>query len=219
MNKALFLLFTFYILIFAGCATAPYTGTALPPKGMPGIYHRVERGQTLWKISKIYTVDLDEIATVNHIPDTASIEEGQLIFIPNRQKQRSYDTGSSSDDFAWPVRGKVITAFGQTYNNMINKGVNIQPYRNSDVLAARSGRVSFYADGFGNFGKTIIIEHSDGFSTVYTRNSEVFVKAGDSVQKGTVIAKVGFAGRDRNTYLHFEIRKGHIPQNPFFYLP
>jgi LysM repeat protein len=219
MNKALFLLFSFYILVFAGCATAPYTGTLPSPAGMPGIYHRVERGQTLWRISKIYNLDLDEIATVNHIPDTASIEEGQLIFIPNRQKQRSYDTRSSSDDFAWPLRGKVITAFGQISNNMINKGVNIQPSRNSDVLASRSGRVSFYADDFGNFGKTIIIEHGDGFSTVYTRNSEVFVKAGDSVQKGTVIARVGSAGRDRNTYLHFEIRKGHIPQNPFFYLP
>ena len=102
---------------------------------------------------------------------------------------------------------------------MLNKGINIQPYSGSDVVAARSGRVVFYADNFGGYGKTIIIEHEDGLSTVYARNQSVFTKAGESVQKGAVIAKAGSAGRDKNTYLHFEIRKGHIAQNPYYYLP
>jgi len=179
---------------------------------MPGIYHRVEKSQTLWRISKIYNVELDEIAKINHISDTANIEVGQLIFIPNRQKQLSVPIRYSSDDFIWPMRGKVTTAFGQTSNNMINKGINIQPYNNLDVVAARSGRVIFYSDNFGYFGRTLIIDHGDGFSTVYARILEVFIKAGDSVQQGTIIAKTG-------SYLHFEIRKGHIPQNPIFYLP
>ena len=219
MRKLILLPFTFLLFTFIGCATAPYTGTVLPPTGLPGIYHRVERGQTLWRISKIYDLDLEEIAKINHIPDTASIEEGQLIFIPNRQKQQAINNELSSDDFIWPLKGKVIATFGQIFNNMINKGLNIEPYNNLDIVAARSGKVTFYADNFGNFGKTVIINHGDGFSTVYTRNSQVFVKAGDNIQKGTVIAKAGSAGRDKNTYLHFEIRKGHLPKNPFFYLP
>ena len=45
------------------------------------------------------------------------------------------------------------------------------------------------------------------------------IKAGDNVQKGAVIAKAGSAVRDKNIYLHFEIRKGHMPQNPYYYLP
>jgi murein DD-endopeptidase MepM/ murein hydrolase activator NlpD len=64
----------------------------------------------------------------------------------------------------------------------------------------------------------LIIDHGDGFSSVYARNSEVFIKVGENIKKGTVIAKVGSAGRDKNEYLHFQIRKGHIPQNPNFYL-
>ena len=64
-----------------------------------------------------------------------------------------------------------------------------------------------------------MIDHGDGLSTVYARNSEVFVKIGDEVQRGVRIAKVGQAGRDKNSYLHFEIRKRHVPQNPYFYLP
>lgn len=201
-----------------GCATAPYI-KPIAPAGMPGIYHRVEKGETLWKISKLYTVDLDEIAKVNHISDTTNIETNQLIFIPNRQRQLPMTNRYSSDDFIWPVRGKVITTFGQIFNNMINKGINIQPYSNSDVVAARSGRVIFYKDDFGYFGKTLIIDHGDGFSTVYARNSQVFIRVGDNVGKGTVIAKLDSGGREKNTYLHFEIRKGYTSQNPFFYLP
>jgi len=210
---------TYCLLFLIGCATAPY---ALPPKpqfAMPGIYHRVERGQTLWRISKIYSADLDEIVRINRIPDATSIESGQLIFIPSVQRKQYFPVQSSAEDFSWPLRGRVITSFGQTFNDMINKGINIQRVRSDDVIASRSGKVIFYDTDLDNFGKTVIIEHSDGFSTVYARNSEVFVKIGDYVQRGTVIAKVGSSNRDKNTYLHFEIRKGYIPQNPYFYLP
>jgi murein DD-endopeptidase MepM/ murein hydrolase activator NlpD len=210
--------FAFLILNCIGCAPITYVKPTAPT-GMPGIYHRVEKGQTLWRISKIYSVDLNEISEINHISDAANIEVGQLIFIPNRHKQQSLPATYSSDDFIWPVRGRVIASFGQTFNNMINKGINIQPYNNLNVVAARSGKVIFYSDNFGHFGKTIVIEHGEGFSTVYARNSQAFIKAGDSVEKGAVIAKAGLAGEGNNMYLHFEIRKGHIPQNPKFYLP
>jgi len=203
---------------FIGCAGAPYV-KPLPP-GLPGFYHRVEKGQTLWRISKAYNVDLDEIAGINHIPDTASIEENQLIFIPGHKKEkRAIPAAGAPDDFIWPIRGRVIAAFGQTSDNMINKGINIQPQNNLDVVCSRQGKVVFYAGDFGGFGKTIIINHGDGFSTVYARNSEAFIKVGENVAQGALIARAGSSGRDRNTYLHFEIRKGRIPQNPFFYLP
>ena len=216
----LYLLPTIYYLLFLiGCATAPYT---LPPKpqfAMPGIYHRVEKGQTLWRISKIYSADLDEIVRINRILDATSIEPGQFIFIPSAQKKQYLSSQSWAEDFSWPLKGRVITSFGQTFNDMINKGINIQGVKGQDVVASRSGKVIFYDSNFENFGKTIIIEHSDGFSTVYARNSEVLVKIGDYVQRRTVIAKVGSSDRDKNAYLHFEIRKGYIPQNPYFYLP
>jgi len=210
--------FTFYLFNIIGCAPRPYVKPTAPT-GIPGIYHRVEKSETLWKISKIYNLDLDEIISVNHIPDAATIETGQLIFIPYRQKTQYLSTKSFTEDFLWPVRGRVISAFGQTFNNMINKGLNIQCYRNLDVVASRNGKVVFCDDDFKEFGKTIIIDHGDGFSTIYARNAQVFIKPGDYVQKGTLIAKAGSTDRDKNIYLHFEIRKGHIPQNPYFYLP
>jgi murein DD-endopeptidase MepM/ murein hydrolase activator NlpD len=215
-----FWVFGFCILNFIGCTTAPYVKPPVPapPSKTAGIYHRVEKGQTLWRISKMYSVDLDEIAKINHIADTAKIEAGQLILIPNREKQQE-SVNYASDDFIWPVKGKVISGFGQTYAGMMNKGVNIRPDSNLDVVAARGGKVIFYNNDFAGLGKTIIIDHGDGLSTVYARNAQVFIKAGDYVQKGTLIAKAGCGGRDKDIYTHFEIRKGYIPQNPYYYLP
>lgn len=215
----LFLPSAFYLLTFLGCATAPYVMPTVSAPGMPGIYHQVEKGQTLWRISKLYSVDLDEIASINRISDASSIEIGRLVFIPSPKKQISAPQGYACDDFIWPIKGRIICSFGSTFNNMINKGINIQPYDNLDVVASAGGRVVFYAQELGPFGKTIIIEHGDDLSTVYSRNSHVFIKPGDIVQKGAVIAKAGSAGRDKNVYLHFEVRKGHISKNPIFYLP
>ena len=206
----------------AGCATTPYLKSPITkhPLGMVGTYHRVEKGQTLWRVSKIYGVDLEELARVNRITDTAVIEAGQQIFIPNRSKaQLQAIKYNASDDFIWPLRGKIIGTFGITINNMLNKGINIKPSGSLDVLAARSGKVVFTDENFAGYGKTIIIEHSDGLFTVYCRNAEIFVKAADIVQKGMSIARAGVSGRDRNVYLHFEVRRGQVAQNPLFYLP
>lgn len=208
------------LLVLSGCVSAPIVQKPSTPPitSIPGIYHRVEKGQTLWRISKIYDIDLEELAQINKISDTSSIEIGQLIFIPHRKQQQPVPVDTATDDFIWPVRGKIISGFGKIYKNMVNKGINIRPESNDNVVASRSGKVVFYAEHFGPFGKTVIINHGDGLSTVYARNSQVFIKAGDTVQKGSLIAKTG-AGYNDDIYLHFEVRKGHVSQNPLFYLP
>lgn len=209
----------YYLLFLNGCASTPHTISSKARFDIPGVYHRVEKGQTLWRISRMYNVDLDEIVRINRIPDATNIEQGQLIFIPLAQNKKGLPIETAEEDFIWPLRGKVISSFGQVFNDMITKGINIQKTRSHEITASRSGKVIFYDSNLSNFGKTIIIDHGGGFSTVYARNSEVLIKIGDYVRKGTVIAKLGSTTRDKNAYLHFEIRKGYIPQNPYFYLP
>lgn len=183
------------------------------------MYHRVEAGQTLWKISRLYDVDIDDILRLNHLPEDAAIETGRILLIPNRNRPQNFAVKSSGDDFIWPLKGRVITGFGSNYHNLINKGINIQASMGEDILATRSGRVVFYADHFGNFGKTIIIDHQDGLRSIYSRVLQALVRPGDNVQKGTLIGYAGTSARDKNIYLHFEIRKGALAQNPLFYLP
>ncbi len=212
MLKTVFI-FLFPLLTLIGCASAPLVTPVKMAPGMPGIYHRVEKSQTLWRISKIYNLDIDELINVNRLPDASKLEVGQLIFIPQRRQVQASYSGSSSEDFIWPLKGRIISGFGTNSDNVINKGLNIQPRSGSDVLASRSGKVVFRSQNFMSYGKTIIVEHGDGFSTVYARNAELLVNLGDWVQKGQVIARVD------SGYLHFEIRKGYSSQNPYFYLP
>lgn len=206
------------MLYSSGCATVPITPPAVSEQGA-GTHHRMEKGQTLWSVSKLYNVDLGGIISINHITDVSNIEIGQLILIPEGkmpQNQLVY----AQENFIWPLKGKTVSSFGQITNNTVNKGINIQPYGSPGIFASRSGKVIFYSEKLFGFGKTLIIDHGDGFSSVYARNSEVFVKVGDHIQKGALIAKLGKGtGRVRDTYLHFEIRKGHLPQNPSFFLP
>lgn len=212
----------FILLSLSGCATVPpYTGPVLPVSAqrIPGVEHRVEAGQTLWRISKIYNVDMDDILRLNHISENTTIEVGQILIIPQRQALNAEQVIKSSfDDFHWPLKGRIIAGFGSSYRNLINRGINIQVQAGTDILASRQGRVVFYAANFGNFGNTVIIDHGDGLRTVYSRVSEIFVKPGDNVQRGALIGRVGSSLRDKNSYLHFEIRKGALAQNPLFYL-
>jgi len=226
MQKNILLVTGYWLLVtgIIGCASAPYYAP-LPVEGMPGLYHRVEKGQTLWRIAKIYSIDLDELVRINRICEPTKIESGQLIFIPKTRNlgsavgayQQNLQLGS--EDFIWPLKGTVISRFGQNINNVINQGIDIEAAYGNDVVAARSGRVSFYKEQMGGLGKTIIIDHGDNFMTVYARNADILVTVDEKVTQGKVIAKVGNAGREKKSFLHFEIRKGHIPQNPYYYLP
>ena len=88
MKKGLLLYTIYYILttVLTGCATVSLAPPA-PPKGMTGIYHQVQKGQTLWRISQAYGVELERIAQINRLADTSRIYVGQLIFIPDANEK------------------------------------------------------------------------------------------------------------------------------------
>jgi len=183
-----------------------------------GIYHKVEHGETIWRIAKTYDVAIDDIIKVNNIPDAAQVEENQLIFIPGvfAAKEIASDVRETEKDFVWPVEGKVIRHFGQKYNSRLNKGIDIEVFKNEIVRASRSGQVVF-ADYLSGYGQTIIVDHTDGYYSVYAQNGKLLVKLGEYVVKNRDIAYVG-QGDDR-AYLHFEIRKNTIERNPLHFLP
>jgi len=214
-------IFVLCLLLISGCATGPMpVGFKPAPLPAGGVYHKVARSETLWRIAKTYAVSIEELVSINKIQDSSRLEVGQLLAVPRAARKAEPAVFSADDDFIWPLKGKVIANYGQSVNNAANKGLNIQPsYGGGDVLASAAGKVVFLDQDFPGLGKTIIIEHPLGFWTVYGRNHEVFVKPGDIITKGAVIARIGTGGREKNSFLHFEIRKGAISQNPYFYLP
>lgn len=185
-----------------------------PMATVPGVYHKVVKGQTLWRISKIYGIDLDEIINSNRITDSTQILQGQTLFIPRGKKPEAVSyQAASAKDFIWPSKGKVISGFGDKTSNVVNKGVTIRTFPDATVLAAHSGMVVFATDKLKGYGKTVIISHDGGFMTVYSLLSHILVKPGERISQGASIA------RSAGGLVHFEIRKGHLPQNPYYYLP
>ena len=96
-------------------------------------------------------------------------------------------------------------------------GLDLKATLNTDVVAAASGTV-IYAGNRGGYGKCVIIDHGNGYSTLYAHNNALLVSVGQSVQKGQVISKAGTTGYSTGVHLHFEIRINGQHTNPYPYI-
>ena len=115
---------------------------------------------------------------------------------------------------AWPARGRLLKQFGNPKKAGLKwRGVLIGAEPGSRVNAVSGGRIVF-ADRFRNLGLLLIIDHGDGFLSLYGHNQDLLKTTGERVQTGEQIATVGDSGGQRDTALYFEIRKGKQPLNP-----
>ena len=103
-----------------------------------------------------------------------------------------------------------------TKKRSVHQGVDIAAPEGTPVFAAASGKVKM-AEALGGWGKLIILEHADGFSTHYAHLDGYEVKAGDQVLKGQLIGKVGNTGQSTGPHLHYEVRKEGTHLNPADY--
>ena len=185
-----------------------------------GVYHKVALGQTLWQIAEGYGVNIKDIIDSNNIPNGSALEVGQLLFIPGVQEVKDisgHTVDNNKNEFIWPLRGKVVVYYDDPIAaGTVSHGIDIQAQAGDAVHAVREGNVVL-ADYMSGYGQTVMIDHQDGFISVYARNTRLTVKLGDHVFKGDVIAEVGqWAGR---VVEHFEIRHGSQATNPLYYLP
>jgi len=115
----------------------------------------------------------------------------------------------------WPTRGRLITRYGSTRKagKLKWQGVNIRAPEGTEVSAISHGRVAF-SDWLRGFGLLIIIDHGDGYMSLYGGNQSLFKEVGDWVETGEVIASVGNSGGRQDSALYFEIRHNGKPGNP-----
>jgi murein DD-endopeptidase MepM/ murein hydrolase activator NlpD len=126
--------------------------------------------------------------------------------------------GDLAPSFTWPLRGRVLAAFGVSVGGVPNNGIDVAAPVGTDIRAAEGGFVA-YAGALDGFGNMILLRHPDGYLTVYAHAQSMTVKPGDTVRRGQVIAKSGQTGAATAPQLHFEIRKGTTAVNPAQYLP
>jgi len=115
----------------------------------------------------------------------------------------------------WPVKGKLLKRYGANKKGADLKwqGVLIDAETGTNVTSISTGKIVF-ADWFRNLGLLIIIDHGDGFMSLYGHNQNLLKNTGDWVLAGETIATVGDSGGQSDTALYFEIRKGAEPLNP-----
>jgi murein DD-endopeptidase MepM/ murein hydrolase activator NlpD len=118
----------------------------------------------------------------------------------------------------WPVRGKIISGFGPKANGLKNEGINIAVPEGTSIRAAADGVVAYSGNELKGYGNLVLIRHEDGYVTAYAHGSELFVKRGDTVKRGDVIAKAGQTGSVSSPQLHFEVRKGAVALDPMKFL-
>lgn len=144
----------------------------------------------------------------------------------DRARSQGRNPQPYSGDFAkgegqldWPARGRIVGRFGpETHprfgTTIRNDGVDIGLDVGTPVKAVAKGRVDFANDDYEGMGGLIVLNHGDGYYTLYGHLADVAVRNGQEVLPGQVLGHSGEVGSLKGPILHFEVRKGSTPLDP-----
>jgi murein DD-endopeptidase MepM/ murein hydrolase activator NlpD len=125
----------------------------------------------------------------------------------------------------WPVMGRLESGFGVRSDPFSNEGafhsgLDISSSIGTGVTATADGVVvqAGMSAGYGGYGRLVIVEHGNGYQTYYGHLSRVHVMPGQMVRQGDVVGEVGMSGRTTGPHLHYEVRMGAAPVNPYRFL-
>ena len=212
-------------------AIKPGQTLKIPP--VSGVVHKVARGETVYSISKKYSASSQAIVDFpfNSFADdeTFALAVGQDLVVPDGKMpnvipwspslyvvQTTPNAGSvtATGQFIWPIGGIITQRFV-----WYHKGLDIATTYGTPILAADSGRVVVAGwpanEGYGN---RVMIDHGNGYVTLYAHMAKVSVSVGQTVKRGDQIGQEGSTGRSTGPHLHFEIRRGGVAINPGDYL-
>lgn len=118
----------------------------------------------------------------------------------------------------WPVEGRLSSGFGMREHpkygtQRFHSGVDLSSSRGDSVRATADGIVSVAGFGSGN-GNIVVIEHGQGYSTVYAHNDHNIAKVGQTVKRGEQVAIAGSTGTTTGVHVHYEVWKNGRPVNP-----
>lgn len=200
--------------------------TILP---VDGVYHQIGAGDTIEGIASTFKVSADAIIDypLNNLDrEDLTIQAGEWLIVPGGSKPfvprtvTAY-TGPVPDDalagsgaFGWPASGTIYQGYWSAH-----PGIDIAAWLGAPVLAADAGYV--IAAGWDNtgYGYNVVVDHGNGYQTLYAHLQAYYVDAGVNVTKGQQIGEMGISGNATGPHLHFEVRQGTVQRNPVGFLP
>lgn len=209
------------------------SGQVLKILPVTGISHKVKHGETVYSIAKKYKVDAQAIVNWPYNSfandETFALAAGQEMLVPDGVMPKAVPVAprpayyaqvpaagavAGTGQFAWPSTGRISQGY-----TWYHKAIDIANRSTPDVVAADSGTV--VVTGWPSpwaYGNRVIIDHANGYVTLYAHMSAIYVKAGQAVTRGQAVGRMGSTGRSTGTHLHFEIRKGGVLLNPLTFL-
>ncbi|HCC37575.1 MAG TPA: M23 family peptidase [Treponema sp.] len=193
-------------------------GDVLRIPNMDGIPYTVKKGDNLSKISVSMKVPFEVILDANDMSNDV-IDVGQTLFIPGARMAPEALKLSLGEAFLSPVRKIITSNYGWradpfTGQQRFHSALDFRGSIGTPIKASMGGTVSLVANSPRGLGNYIIINHANGYRTVYAHLSAFSVKQGDRVNQGDKIGEVGNTGLSTGPHLHFQIYKDGRAINP-----
>ena len=185
-NLAKTTLFFLLISIFSGCQVL--RNLDILSTNQRGVYHTVQKGQTLHFIARAYNVNIDRLKRINGVYDPSRLQIGTRLWIPGARQVLNIDSNINKQALAknkkkrkralnkgikaikgfliWPVKGQLTSRFGNR-SGRHHDGIDIGARRGTSIVAAAEGKVMFAGWGPTGYGLMIIIKHKNDLTTVY----------------------------------------------------
>ncbi len=197
----------------------------IPP--VTGIVHKVKRGETVYSIAKKYGVDPQQIVDFPFNTfandETFALSVGQDLVVPNGVMPEIKPPPApqyvatvpiqpgvaGTGEFTWPTSGYISQNFSW-YHQAIDIANKDAPV----VVAADGGWIETVVMSHYGYGNHLVINHGNGYKTLYAHLAKVNVQVGDRVNRGATIGRMGSSGRSTGIHLHFEIIKDGVKLNP-----
>lgn len=187
-------------------------GQKLKIPSMDGLFYTVQNGNTLQGLSSKYNVTLEDLLDVNEL-ETSELSVGQVIFIPGAKLDSKTLSQAMGELFKNPlnVRYKLSSRFGPradpfTGTRSNHTGIDMACPTGTPIMATASGTIT-YSGTSPVFGYYVIINHGNGYQSLYGHMSKILVKKGQWVSQGTRIGLVGSTGYSTGPHLHFTVYK------------
>ena len=149
-------------------------------------------------------------------------ESIKLIYKIAELSSNKKDNPDSTGKFVYPVKARITSPFGPRRHPIfgvrsMHSGIDLAAPYGTPVKASEGGLV-IYSGWYGGYGKVVIVDHSQGYSTLYAHLSTVKAKVGDRIKQNQTLGYEGSTGYATGPHLHFEVRSKGKPKNPVLFL-